>query len=534
MDTDTGGGGSGPSNSSKMVNYKPATSSASAKKTVTTSAKKSKNSTSGLTYTGSTKAPNLKRYVKAGSGARTYPSTASVSSSGKDYASKNWNNYLKVLNSTMDEETAAINQNASNYGAAANDVFSNAEATHLNAYNTNKSLYDQQAADNAKREAAANQYATDYYNRMLAINKQKEQETMQSIADYYNKMSATNKEKEKATLDAINNQYSKLMGNASEYYKNLINTYNRSMGYVDTGFNEGKQTTEQARDEAIALAQALYEMGEATQNRQTERDLRGQYTSYMQQMKNLNQKLAAQGINGGATETSLLGALNGYESNRSDLEEARLTALGGLRQQQMQSDSEAQQAYLNKLAEMIENRTNQQLGVETTRSQNEYNYENMKNTAETEKGNQSITAQNNFQNWANSLESNKANMTQTALNNIQSWANALENNYANMGITNQNNFQNWASTLTNQRAGNETTYANAIADIANQRSNASLQQASMSNQAAQAQADILTSQAYLTAVNEQSKKNKKAKVKKSKSSSKKSSSKKSSKKKKKK
>ena len=563
MDTDTGGGTVPGTNTSKVVKVNPVSSNTTTTNTNTntstgttkkTGAKAVKTASTTPAST-ATQAANYAR--RASYSTPTYYNTYNPTKTEEvDNASKNSNNYLKLINNTAKNEQNAINNTANQYAAQSQANLDYTQRTYENAYNTNRAAYDQLARENAQREAATNQYTTDYYNRvaqqnaqreaamnqttndyynrMAQQNAQREAATLQSIQDYYSKMAAENKSRENATLDAIDAAYNGIMANAGEYYNNILGTYNRSMDFVNRGFDEGKQTTAQARDEAIQLAQALYDMGEETQNRQTERGLKGQYVSYMNSLRNLNQRLAAQGINGGASETSMLGALNGYEANRTDLQEARLAALSALRQTQMQSDSQANQAYLNKLADLISQRTNQYLGVENTRSQGEYNYANMKNSAESDRGNQLVSAQNNFQNWASNLEGNYANMNQTAQNNFQNWASnlegnyanmsrenqiayqnwasQLENNYANMGRENQNNYQNWSNNLTGQRASNETQYASNIGDLANSRNGVNYNQAVMQNQAAQTAADLYTSQAYLDQLNRLNDTNKKAKV----------------------
>jgi hypothetical protein len=482
QETDTGGGAANKSNTN-YFNYTTSSSNkttTNTKTTGTTTAKKPTTTKTTTPKTTTTKVPasTKKTYTRKNYSYSTpnyntnnYNTSAGTATEEKvDNASKNWNQYLKLLNETYTNEANAIAQDATNYSNAANQNIAQSENQYNSAYNLNKSAIANLESQNKQREAIINQ----------------------SINDYYNNMNATNKEKEAATLSAIENAYNALQNNASNFYQSVKDAYGRSMGYVNQGFNEGNEATARARDEAIELAAQIYAMGEETQNRQTEKDLKGQYISYMNGMKNINQRLASMGINGGAAESTLLGAINGYEANRTDLEEARASALGQLRQQQMQSDSEAQQAYLAKLADLISNRTTQQLSVENNRSTGEYNYANMKNTAESDRSNQLISANNNFQNWANALQSNTANMTQTA----------------------QNNFQQWASDLVNKKTTNESSYADAVRQLAEMKNTGAYNTATMQNQAAQSKSDDYGSTAYTSAIAALSEKNSKAKVKK--------------------
>lgn len=416
QETDTGGGAANKSNTNFFKYTTPSTNKTTKSnttktttptKTSTKTATKTSTKTVSTTTPKSTKNYSNKRYYTYNT--PTYNTTPGTSSAAAaepavDNASKNWNNYLKLLNETYTNEAKTLADNAANYATATGQNIAQSETQYNNAYNANKSAIANLEAQNRQREAAINQ----------------------SISDYY---------------------------------KNLVDSYNRSMGYVDQGFAEGNDATARARDEAIELAAQLYAMGEETQNQRTEKDLKGQYISYMNGLKNMNQRLSALGINGGAAETTLLGALNGYEANRTDLEEARASALGQLRQQQMQSDSEAQQAYLSKLADLISARTTQQLGVENTRSTNEGNYANMQQQA-------------------------------------------------------QNNFQNWASDLTGKKTSNESAYADAIRQLAEMKNTSAYNSATLSNQAAQSKSDNYSSTGYTAALEALGEKNAKAKVKK--------------------
>lgn len=329
-----------------------------------------------------------------------------------EYNYNNWNDYLKMANSLINNQYSGEKNSANSYRDQSQANLNRTEGQWNSAYNSNKSLYDALAAQNAARENTIN--------------------------------------------NAISQAYDQLMSNAQDYYNNVLGTYDRSMGHVNQGYEEGKSTSEQARDEAIRLAQSLYDMGEQTQNKQTEKDLRNQYISYLRGMRNIDQRLAAQGINGGASETALLNALNGYEGNRTDLYEANLAALGMLRQQQMQSDSEAQQAYLNNLANLIAQRTQNQLNVENTRASGESNFANMKGDAINTRSNQTLQAQQAFQNWASDLTSQRTT-------NENTYANAIAQLMNDRNSVLQN-YQNMYSNALNNRTSNSMSgaYADAI------------------------------------------------------------------------
>jgi hypothetical protein len=430
--TDTGSGSKTPVPSSS-ASQKVATTSATSR--VSTPKKKVATSVANNTNTNTVKQPTFNGEPSyswedssgGGGGGGGSSSGGGGGSEEVTYNSKPVTSLYNTIIKLMEKEFSGAKNSANSYLTGATNNLNSAQGTWQDVYNQNAANLADLKNQNAQRES--------YINDLLS--------------QYYNTMSSENAKRENATMGAIDQAYRELMGNAAEYYQNLLGTYDRSMGYVNQGYEEGRQLSQSAKDEAVRLAQELYDMEAASQNRQTEKDLRGQYISYMNGMKNLGQRLSAAGINGGATETSFLNALNGYEQSRTALNEARANAMGQLRQTQMQSDSAALQTYLNALRELTSQRTANQLGVENTRASQEQAYAGMLNEAAANRGNQLITAQNNFQNWANDLQSNYANMSSNA----------------------QNNFQNWASNLVNQTSSNNDAYANAIAQLANDKNN---------------------------------------------------------------
>ena len=65
-------------------------------------------------------------------------------------------------------------------------------------------------------------------------------------------------------------------------------------------------------------------------NDATDSALRQAYINRMQQQRNLNQLLSAQGLNGGASETTTAGMLNNYANSRNALETERTAQLAKL------------------------------------------------------------------------------------------------------------------------------------------------------------------------------------------------------------
>lgn len=95
-----------------------------------------------------------------------------------------------------------------------------------------------------------------------------------------------------------------------------------------------QEAQRKAREEAYARSTAQqqqnYEYGRGQVNDATDSALRQAYINRMQQQRNLNQLLSAQGLNGGASETTTAGMLNNYANSRNALETERTAQLAKL------------------------------------------------------------------------------------------------------------------------------------------------------------------------------------------------------------
>lgn len=95
-----------------------------------------------------------------------------------------------------------------------------------------------------------------------------------------------------------------------------------------------QEAQRKAREEAYARStaqqQTNYEYGRGQVNDATDTALRQAYINRMQQQRNLNQLLSAQGLNGGASETTTAGMLNNYANSRNALETERTAQLANL------------------------------------------------------------------------------------------------------------------------------------------------------------------------------------------------------------
>lgn len=84
-----------------------------------------------------------------------------------------------------------------------------------------------------------------------------------------------------------------------------------------------RRAREEAYQKAAAQQKANYDFSVGQVNDATGKALQKAYINRMLQDKNLQQSLSAQGLNGGASETTIAGMYNNYNNARNDLETER-------------------------------------------------------------------------------------------------------------------------------------------------------------------------------------------------------------------
>lgn len=85
-------------------------------------------------------------------------------------------------------------------------------------------------------------------------------------------------------------------------------------------------------NKAAAAQKSAYDSNVSQLNSTTNKALQEAYINRMLQSRNLQQQLSAQGISGGASETTQASMLNNYQNSRNDLETERSRQLANLMQ----------------------------------------------------------------------------------------------------------------------------------------------------------------------------------------------------------
>lgn len=130
-----------------------------------------------------------------------------------------------------------------------------------------------------------------------------------------------------------------------------------------------RRAREEAYQRSAAQQKANYEYGQGELNRATENALQQAYINKMMSERNLAQQLAAQGLNGGASETTTAGMLNNYNNSRNALETERQNQLASLENtyqnnmaqlenQRASGDAADLSQYQTNLANLTANNTN--------------------------------------------------------------------------------------------------------------------------------------------------------------------------------
>lgn len=127
--------------------------------------------------------------------------------------------------------------------------------------------------------------------------------------------------------------------------------YERSMAALNAAYNGQIQALKENYNSTLGQLQSDYEHGAAGVNYNADNALQQAYINQMMTLKSLPQQLSAQGIGGGAAETTLAGVYNNYGNSRNEIDVARGQSLGDLLAQLNAGKSQAQQAYNSQLSD---------------------------------------------------------------------------------------------------------------------------------------------------------------------------------------
>lgn len=124
---------------------------------------------------------------------------------------------------------------------------------------------------------------------------------------------------------------------------------NQVLAQIKAAQEAEQRARDDAYNKAASAQKSAYDNNVSQLNNATEDALREAYINRMLSQRNLQQQLSAQGISGGASETTQASMLNNYQDSRNDLEKERMQQLANL-----------QQTYQNNMAALEQQRASGQ------------------------------------------------------------------------------------------------------------------------------------------------------------------------------
>ena len=177
--------------------------------------------------------------------------------------------------------------------------------------------------------------------------------------------------------------------------------YNRGMNALNNAYSSGKNLLTENYNSSLGTMQEAYDNGVAGVNRQADKTQNEAYINYMLSKRDLPQMMTAQGINGGAAESTLASLANQYGNSRNEIDVGRNSNLGDLLQNLNANKASALQAYNSSLADLESRRMAYQMELENALAQQIVSAANTRYDALADIGN---TYLSHAQEWAASVQ----------------------------------------------------------------------------------------------------------------------------------
>lgn len=134
-----------------------------------------------------------------------------------------------------------------------------------------------------------------------------------------------------------------------EYLKKLQKLakkiYKQNMAAINTTYTGAGNTLQTNYNSTANELSSKYGYQKGNINSDAEDSMRQAYINSMLQKKDLGQRMAAQGLSGGATETTMAGLNNNYSNARNNIDTTRQRSLSDLEQTYQSNVAEAQRQY---------------------------------------------------------------------------------------------------------------------------------------------------------------------------------------------
>ena len=172
-----------------------------------------------------------------------------------------------------------------------------------------------------------------------------------------------------AQMDLINNIYAQQQAAAAEAERKKQEAaqaaYDRSMNALNNAYGSATTNAKNNYDSTLGQLQGNYDFNVQGVNQNADKAMQEAYINYMMSKRDLSQVMAAQGLSGGASESSLASLYNNYGSGRNAIDTQRNADLGTLANALQSDRASALQAYNSLIADLDAQKANQQMTLES-------------------------------------------------------------------------------------------------------------------------------------------------------------------------
>ena len=149
------------------------------------------------------------------------------------------------------------------------------------------------------------------------------------------------------------------------------NAYDRGMSALNSAYDNQLTSLANNLNETNSQLENQYNRSKTSINQDAESSLRQAYINKMLSQKNLGQQMSAQGLTGGATETTLSSMLNNYNNARNNINTTTNNNLYNLEGNYSDNLSQARQAYNSAVASANLARAQQAMSLENALANNQ-------------------------------------------------------------------------------------------------------------------------------------------------------------------
>lgn len=140
--------------------------------------------------------------------------------------------------------------------------------------------------------------------------------------------------------------------------------YNRNMERIQSSYNQGAQTLSNNLSSSMSQLAAARDASNLGITRDAESSLKSAYINNMMARRDMRQNMSAQGLNGGAAESTMASLANNYGTSRNNIETTRNRNLEDLERTYNANVASAQQAYNSAVANLYAQRMAQEQQAE--------------------------------------------------------------------------------------------------------------------------------------------------------------------------